>query len=154
MFMFNECHIHLCYFAWLNVFHILNFCWSNTKWFLSVLIVFGKSFVFAKNSKISKISNISKTVLPCSSHLIVSQYSCMPPVASLHRRFSRLTNRSMSQLQKWLRKFSKILGFYNSHDSVWRLVREWKLQSWGYTEIFAAPFVTYSRVDLPVVKNT
>ena len=154
MFMFNECHIHLCYCAWLNVFHILNFCWSNTKWFLSVLIVFGKSFVFAKNSKISKISNISKTVLPCSSDLIVSQYSCMPPVASLHRRFSRLTGKSMSQSRKRLRKFSKILGFYNSRDSVWRLVHEWKLQSRGCTEIFVAPFDIYLRVDLPVVKNT
>ena len=62
--MFNECHIHLCDCTWLNVFHILNFCWSNTKRFLSVLIVFGKSFVFAK---------ISKIMLPCSGDLVAGQ---------------------------------------------------------------------------------
>ena len=61
MFMFNKCHIHLCDCTWLNVFHILNFCWSNTKKFLSVLIIFGKSIVFGKSfffAKISKISSI------------------------------------------------------------------------------------------------
>ena len=71
--MFNECHIHSCDCTWLNVFHILNFCWSNTKRFLSVLIFFGKSFVFAQ------ISKISKTVLPCSSDLVTSQASRLPP---------------------------------------------------------------------------
>ena len=146
--MFNECHIHLCDCIWLNVFHILNFCWSNTKRFLSVLIVFGKSFAFVK------ISKISKTVLPCSGDLIAGQSSRMPPVVSLYRRFSRLTRGSMSLLRKRLRKFSNILGFYSSCDSIWRLVCEWKLQSWGYTEIFTAPFVTYLRVDLLVTKNT
>ena len=40
-------------------FHMLNPCWSNTKRFVSVLVVFGKYFVFVKMSK------ISKTVLPC-----------------------------------------------------------------------------------------
>ena len=34
---------------------MLNPYWSNTKIFLSVLVVFGKSFVFTKMSKISKI---------------------------------------------------------------------------------------------------
>ena len=117
MSMFNECHIHLCDCTCLNVFHILNFCWSNTKIFLNVLIVFGKSFVFAK------ISKISKTVLPCIGNLVAGQSSRIPPVTSIHKRFLQLTSGSMSQLRKRLRKFSKILGFYCSCDSVWRLVR-------------------------------
>ena len=41
-------------------FHMLNLCRSITKIFLSVLVVFGKYFVFAKIVKNSKI------VLPCS----------------------------------------------------------------------------------------
>ena len=105
MFMFNNCHIYLCDCTWLNVFHILNFCWSNTKWFLSVLIVFGKSFVFAK------ISKISKTVLPYCGDLVAGQSSRIPLVTSLHRRFSRLIGGSKFQLWKRLRNFFKILGF-------------------------------------------
>ena len=61
MFMFNECHIHSRDCTWLNVFshsQSLLIKHLNTKRFLSVLVVFGKFFVFAKMSK------ISKTVLP------------------------------------------------------------------------------------------
>ena len=105
MFMFNKCHIHLCDCTWLNVFHILNFCWLNTKRFLSVLIVFGKPFVFAKILKISKI------VLPCSGDLVVGQSSRIPPITSLHRRFSQLIAGSKFQSWKRLRNFFKILGF-------------------------------------------
>ena len=147
--MFNECHIHLCDCTWLNVFHILNFCWSNTKRFLNVLIGFGKCFIF-----FAKMSKISKTVLPCSGDLVAGITSCMPPVASLLSRFMQLTGGSMFQLQKILRKFFKNLGFGSSRDSVWRLICEWKLQSWGYTEVFVAPFATSSWVDLPIAKNT
>ena len=105
MSIFNECHIHLCGCTWLNVFHILNFCWSNTKIFLSVLIVFGKSFVFAKISKISKI------VLPCFGYLVAGQSSHIPPVAILHKRFLWLTGESKSQSRKRLRNFSKFWVF-------------------------------------------
>ena len=149
MFMFNECYIYLCDCTWLNVFHILNFCWLNTKRFLSVLIIFGKSFFF-----FTKILKISKTVLPYTSDLIAGQSSCIPLVVNLHRRFWRLTGESLSQSWTKLRKFSKILGFYNSRDSVWRLVCEWKIQSCGCTKNFAAPFATYLQVDLLVSKNT
>ena len=40
---------------------MFNPCWSNIKRFLSVLAVFGKSFVFAKKKK----SKFQKTMLPC-----------------------------------------------------------------------------------------
>ena len=102
--MFNEYLIHLCDCTCLNVFHILNLCWSNTKRFLSVLIVFGKYFIFAKMSKISKI------VLPCSSDLVVGKTSRMPPVASLLSRFTRPTGGSKSQSRKRPRKFFKNTG--------------------------------------------
>ena len=105
MSMFKECHIHLCDCTWLNVFHILNFCWLNTKRFLSVLIIFGKSFVFAK------ISKISKTVLPCFGYLVAGQSSHIPPVAILHKRFLWLTGGSKSQSRKRFRNFSKFWVF-------------------------------------------
>ena len=89
-----------------------------------------KYFVFAK------ISKISKTMLPCFGDLVAGHSNLIPPIASLHRRFSRLTSGLMSQSRKRLRKFSKILGFHSSRDSIWRLVHEWKLQSQGYLEIF------------------
>ena len=102
----QECHIHLCNCTWLNVFHILNFCWSNTKIFLSVLIVFLESLLF-----LQKFQNFQKTVLPYFGDLVAGQSSRMPPVVSLHRRFSRFTGGSKSLLRKRLRNFFKILDF-------------------------------------------
>ena len=52
-------------------------------------------------------------------------------VASPHRDLSWLTGRLMSQSWKILRIFFKILGFYVSRGSVWRLVRRWKVQLRG-----------------------
>ena len=49
--MFNECHIHLCDCTCLNVFHILNFCWSNTKKIFECFNCFWKVFCFCKNIK-------------------------------------------------------------------------------------------------------
>ena len=139
-------------FVWLYLFKFVShaqFCWSNTKTFLSILIVFGKSFVFAKISK-----KLSKTVLPCSGDLVTGQTNRMSLITSLHRSFLRLTSKSMLQSWKRLRKFSKFWVFKSSRDSVWRLVHEWKLQSQGYTEFFTAPFATSSWVYLPITKNT
>ena len=51
---------------------MLNFCWSNIKRFLSVLVVFGKYFVFAK------IVKFSKTVLPCFGDSVAGWSSRMP----------------------------------------------------------------------------
>ena len=74
-------------------FHMLNFCWSNTKRFFSVLVVFGKYFVFTKSVK------FFKKVLPCSGDLVAGQSSCMSPVVSSYSSFSRLIGKSLSQLQ-------------------------------------------------------
>ena len=153
MSMFNKCLIHLCDCTWLNMFHILNFCWSNTKRFLSLLVVFGKVFYFYKNCK-KKRKKISKTVLPYSSDLVAGLSSHMPQSRALLKRFSRPSGGSMSQSRKRLRKFFINSVFFISCDSVWWLVHGWKLQSWGYLEIFTAPFMTFLWVDLLVTKNT
>ena len=76
------------------------------------------------------------------------------PVANPHRDFSRLTGGSMPQSRKILRIFFKIWVFNVSRDSVWRLVRGWKVQSRGDSEIFAAYLATPSQVELLVAKNT
>ena len=111
---------------------------------------FWKVFCFCKNVK----KKLSKTVLPCSGDLVTGQTNRMSLITSLHRSFSLLTSKSMLQSRKRLRKFSKFWVFKSSRDSVWRLVREWKLQSQGYTEFFTAPLATSSWVHLPITKNT
>ena len=126
---------------------MLNLCWSNTKRFLSVLVVFGKSFVFAKLSKISKTSvalfwRLSRELIQLHDLVVSSQ-----------NFFSRLTGGSMSQSWKILRIFFKIWVFNVSHDSIWRLVRGWRFHSRGYSEIFVAYLETPLRVKLPVAKN-
>ena len=104
---------------------MLNPCWSNTKRFLSVLVVFGKYFVF---TKIVKISKNSVALFWRLSRGLVQSHA---PVASPHKDFSRLTGESMSQSRKILRIFFKNLGFYVSRGSIWRLVCRWKVQSRG-----------------------
>ena len=149
-------HVYVQWMLYLFVWLYLIKCVSHTQFLLikhkkifECFNYFWKVFFF-----FTKILKISKTVLPYTSDLIAGQSSCIPLVVNLHRRFWRLTGESLSQSWTKLRKFSKILGFYNSRDSVWRLVCEWKIQSWGCTKNFAAPFATYLRVDILVSKNT
>ena len=78
---------------------------KHKKIFLSVLVVFGKYFVFAKMSK------ISKTVLPYSGDLVAGKPSHMPPVVSLLSRFMQLSSGSRLQSQKRLRNFQKFWVF-------------------------------------------
>ena len=141
MSMFNECHIYLCDCTWLIVFSHAQSLLIKHKKIYDFLVVFGKYFVFTKVFKISKI------VLPCFGDLVVGWSSHMP-------QSRELIGRSMSQSRKILRIFFKIWVFNGSHSSDWRLVRGWRFQSWGYLEIFATYFATFSRVELPVAKNT
>ena len=101
---------------------MLNPCWSNTKRFLSVLVVFGKFFVFTK---------IVKNSVALFWRLSYGLVQLHTPVASPHRDLPRLTGGTMSQSWKILRIFFKILGFYVSRGLVWRLVRGWKVYSRG-----------------------
>ena len=109
---------------------------------------FWKIFCFCKNVKNFKNSVTLFWRLSCG---LVQSYV---PDASPHRDFSRLTIRSMPQLRKILRIFFKIWVFNVSRDSIWRLVRWWKVQSRENSEIFAAHLATVSQVELSIAKNT
>ena len=102
---------------------------------------------------LAKISKISKTLLPCFGDLVVSQASRMPQLRACSEGF-RNSLAGQSPSRKKLRKFFKILVFNVSRDSVWRLVREWKVQSRGDSEIFVAYLATPSQVEFLVAKNT
>ena len=60
----------------------------------------------------------------------------------------------MPQSRKILRIFFKIWIFNVPRDSVWRLVRGWKVQSQRDSEIFVAYLATLLQVELLVAKNT
>ena len=102
--MFNECLIHLCDCTCLNVLHLLNHMLSNTKRFLSVLIVFGKYFVL----KIFK-SYVTLFWRLCLS----SQASRKTPVASLLKSFCDSLASQAPSHKKDLEKFQNFgfLGF-------------------------------------------
>ena len=91
---------------------------------------FWKVFCFCKNVK--NLKNSVALFWRLSRGLVQSHV----PVASPYRNFSRLTGGSMSQSQKILRIFFKIWVFNVSHDSDWRLVCGWKLQSRGLHKNF------------------
>ena len=148
--MFNECHIHLCDCTWLNVFSHAQSLLIKHKNTFECFSCFWKVFCFCK-----KCQNFEKkTSVALSWQLNLGLVQSHVPVVSPHRDFSRLSCRSMPQSQKILRIFFKIWVFNVSRDSVWRLVCEWKVQSWEGSEIFAAYLVTLSRVELPITKNT
>ena len=107
MFMFNECHIHSRDCTWLNVFshsQSLLIKHSNTKRFLSVLVVFGKFFVFAKMSK------ISKTVLPYFGDSVAGWSSRMSQSRAHIEIFRDSLASQCPSRQKYLEYFSKF-GF-------------------------------------------
>ena len=85
-------------------FHILNPCLSNTKRFLSVLVVFGKSFVFAKMSK------VSKTVLPYSGSSVTGWSSRMSQSQALTEIFCSSLAGQCPSCVKYIEYFSKF-GF-------------------------------------------
>ena len=117
-------------FVWLYlikcVFTCSIFVDQTQKDFCYVLVVFGKSFVFAKNFKNFKNS---VALFWWFSRGLIQLHA---PVARPHRNFLRLTSRSMSQSRKILRIFFKIWDLNVSRGSVWRLVCEWRFQSRGY----------------------
>ena len=135
---------------------MLNLCWSNTKRFLSVLVVFGKYFVF---TKIVKFQKQCCPVWRLSCGLIQSH----TPVLSPHRDFSWLTGGSMSQSRKILRIFFKFWVFKcfsrlrlaicsrvegpvvrGTQRFSWlssQLFRKWNLQSWKTLRKFFKSFL-------------
>ena len=126
-------------------FHMLYPCWSNSKRFLSVLVVFGKSFIFAKMSK------ISKTMLPCFGNSVTGWSSCMSQLRALTEIFRSSLAGQCPYHEKYLEYFSKF-GFLmflatqsgdlfvggrssrkrtqRSSRLTSRLSREWNIQLW------------------------
>ena len=124
-------------------------CWSNTKRFLSILIVFLESVFILKNVK------IFKNCATLFRQLILTGHSNRETlVASLLRSSCDSLVSQAPCCEKDLEKFQNFLVLAFFCDSVWRLVRKWKLQLQVYSECFATPFVTYSQLDLPITKNT
>ena len=98
-------------------FHMLNLCWSNTKRFFSVLVIFGKYFVFAKIVKIFKNSvalfwRLSRGLVQLQTHTMIFRSSLA----------SQCPNH-----KKDLEYFSKFWVFNISRNSVWWLVCGWKV---------------------------
>ena len=104
---------------------MLNLCWSNTKRFWSVLVVFRKYFVFTKIVKISKI------VLPCFGDSVVGLSSRMASVANITQKVFATHWWVNVLVAKNTQNIFQNLGFYVSCSSVWRLVHGWKVQLRG-----------------------
>ena len=83
---------------------MLHLCWSNTKIFLSVLVVFGKSFVFAKMSK------TKKTMLPCSGDSVAGWSNRIPLSQVYTKNFHDSLAGQCPSREKYLEYFSKF-GF-------------------------------------------
>ena len=119
--IFNECHIHLYDCTWLNVFSHAQSLLIKHKKIFECFSCFWKVLCFYKNIKIFK--NSVALFWRLSRRLVQSHV----PVVSPHRDFSRHTSGLMPQSWKILRIFFKIWVFNVSRDSVWWLVREWKV---------------------------
>ena len=128
---------------------MLNPCWSNTKRFLSVLVFFGKSFVFAK------MSEFSKTVLPCFCNLVAGWSSRMSQSRAHTEIFCVSLVGHCPSREKYLEYFSKFgfLMFLATHsDDLFIGGRSSRKRSQRF--FFAAYLATLSQVELPVAKNT
>ena len=131
---------------------MLNLCWSITKRFLNVLVIFEKYFVFAKIVKNSII------VLPCSGDSVAGRTSRMPQLWVHNRDFSRLVGDSLAgkcfSCEKDLEYFSKIWNFMLFVAQVGDLFAGGRSSHEGYIEIFAAQFATCLRVEGLVARGT
>ena len=119
----------------------------NHKKIFKCFSCFWKVFCFYKKCQNFKNSVTLFWQLSCG--LIQSH----APVASPLKYFSQLIGRLMSQSQKILRKFFKIWVFMFLAAQIGNLFTGEGSSCEGYSEIFAAYFVTPSQVELPVTKN-
>ena len=147
MFMFNECHIHLCDCTWLNVFSHAQYLLIKHKKIFECFSCFWKVSCFYKNVKNFKNSVALSWRL--NRRLVQSHV----PVTSLHRDFSWLTSGLKPQSRKILRIFftNWFLMFLVTQSS--DLFAGGRSSCEGYTRIFMAQIATLSRVELPVAKN-
>ena len=149
--MFNECHIHLCDCTWLNVFsHAKSLLIKHKKKKkFKCFSCFWKVFCFYK-----KCQNFQKQCcLVLATWSWVSLVTC--PQSQAHIvGFHNSQAGHCSSRKKYLENFSKIwvLRFLETQTS--NLFTSESSNRKGYTEIFTAPFVTSSQVELLVAKNT
>ena len=146
--MFNECFIHLCDYTWLNVLYILNQLLIKHKKILEYFYLFLECILFWKILENPKIFATLFWRFSCRSS------KSRDPSRELTQMLLRLSGESVPQSRKIIRKFSKFLGFWHFHESVWLLGRKWKLQSWAYIDGFVTPFAICFCVDFLVAKNT
>ena len=123
---------------------MLNSCWSNTKRFLSVLVVFGKSLVFGKMSK------ISKTALPCFGDSIVGWSSRMSQSRAHTEIFLGSLAGQCPNREKYLEYFSKfgiLMFLVTQFGNLFAGGRSSREGTQRFSRLT-------SRVELPVAKNT
>ena len=103
---------------------------------------------------LQKLSKSSKTVLPCSGNSITGWSSHMPQLRAYTEIFRNSMAGQCPSREKYLEYFSKFgfLMFLAAQSS--DLFAGGRFSREGYTEIFAAYLANFSRVELPVVKNT
>ena len=137
MFMFNECLIHLCDCTCLDLLHLLNHMLIKHKKIFEFFNCFWKVFLLWK---------FSKTVQLC----FGDSTSRVKQVASLLRSFRDSLASQAPSHKKDLENYQKS-GFFRIFATQFG---EWFMSGSFSREVYSEWFTTYSRVDLPVVKNT
>ena len=110
---------------------MLNICWSITKRFLSVLVVFGKYFIFAKLTKISK-----KLFCP-----ILATQSRVEPVACP-------SHESITEIFSWLTSDSLVGKCFSRENDLEYFSKI------GFSCFSRLRLATCSRVEGPVTRGT
>ena len=147
--MFNECHIHLCDYTWLNVFSHAQFLLIKHKNIFECFSCFWKVFRFYK-----KFQNFQKKCcLVLATWSRVSLVACPQSWAHTVGFRNSLAGHCPSS-EKYLENFSKICVFRFLATQTGDLFAGESSSCEGYTDIFVALFVTSSRVELSIAKNT
>ena len=124
--MFNECHIHLCYCTWSNVFSLAQSLLIKHKKIFECFSIFGKSFVFCKIVKNSK--NSVALFWRLSRKLVLVACPSREPTQRFFTAHWQVNVPIAKNILKILRIFFKIWVFNVSRDSIWRLVHGWRFQ--------------------------
>ena len=120
---------------------------DQTEIFLSILIVFGKYFCFEKFQKFGKLCNF---VLATHYHKSIQLHASN---CELTQKLLQLFGESGPQSHKRLRKFSKIWVFWIVATQFGDWFASGSSSHKVYSKCLATPVMTYSRVELPVVKS-
>ena len=128
---------------------MLKYMLIKHKKILIVLVVFGKCFNFEKNFK-----NFKKLCNPVLATCLAGQASRMPQSRAYTEGFHDSLAGQGPSHEKDLEIFSKIWVFRCLATQFGDLCANGSSNRKVYSECFAAPFATFSWVDLPIAKNT